>query len=70
MREGCHLCEPARLIVEDVCAQMGVQWTEVNIDTAPELREKYGDEVPVVTVDGKTVGFWRIDPGVLRGALS
>ncbi|WP_430867801.1 glutaredoxin family protein [Demequina aurantiaca] len=69
-REGCHLCEPARAIVQEVCGETGVDWLEVDIDTDPGLREKYGDEVPVVLADGATVGFWRIDAGLLRQALA
>ena len=69
-REGCHLCDPARTTVQDVCAEAGVEWHEVDIDTDPLLREKYGEEVPVVLADGKTVGFWRIDANVLRRALA
>lgn len=68
-REGCHLCVPARDVVQEVCADLGVAWHEIDIDTDPLLREKYGDEVPVVVVDGQTVGFWRIDAAVLRRAL-
>lgn len=69
-REGCHLCEDARVVVQEVCDQTGVTWDEVDIDVDPDLREKYGDEVPVVLADGATVGFWRIDPAILRGALA
>ena len=36
----------------------------------PQLRQLYGEQVPVVTVDGATVGFWRIDADVLREALA
>lgn len=69
-REGCHLCEDARTIVQEVCTQKGAQWSEIDIDSDPALREKYGEDVPVVLVDGATVGFWRIDPAILRGALA
>jgi glutaredoxin len=69
-RVGCHLCEPARAIVQDVCAELEVQWSEVDVDSDPTIREKYGDEVPVVSVDGAVVGFWRIDANVLREALA
>ncbi|WP_061963416.1 glutaredoxin family protein [Demequina aurantiaca] len=69
-REGCHLCEAARATVQEVCAETGVEWVEVDIDTDPKLREKYGDEVPVVLADDAVVGFWRIDAGILRRALA
>ncbi|WP_062524469.1 glutaredoxin family protein [Demequina rhizosphaerae] len=69
-RAGCHLCEDARDVVAATCAALEQDWEEVDIDTDPDLRARYGDEIPVATVDGRTVGFWRIDPERLRGALA
>lgn len=70
-RAGCHLCDDARAVVDAVCTAQGVAPAQyVDIDTDPQLRERYGNQVPVVTVGGQTVGFWRIDPDILRQALS
>ncbi|WP_062466909.1 glutaredoxin family protein [Demequina maris] len=69
-RVGCHLCEDARDVVAATCAALEQDWEEVDIDTDPELRARYGDEIPVATVDGETVGFWHIDPERLRRALA
>ena len=69
-RAGCHLCNDALDVVSQVCAAQSVDFQLVDIDADPALRERYGEQVPVVTVDGGTVGFWRIDPEVLRQALS
>ncbi|WP_084124746.1 glutaredoxin family protein [Demequina sp. NBRC 110054] len=68
-RRGCHLCEEGRGVVTLVCGDRAVPWTEIDIDSDPALKERYGDEVPVVTVDGETIGFWRIDPTLLATAL-
>ena len=69
-RAGCHLCDDALEVVAAACAASGTEYELVDIDTNPELRERYGDQVPVVTVDGAMVGFWRIDADILRGALA
>ena len=69
-RVGCHLCADARETVRSTCAALGQEWTETDIDLDPTLKDRYGDEVPVATVDGETVGFWRIDPERLRAALT
>jgi glutaredoxin len=69
-REGCHLCDDARRLVERVTAAAGVRWTETDVDTDPALRAEFGDLVPVVRVDGKEIGYWRIDEARLRRALS
>ena len=68
-REGCHLCDDARRLVERVTAEAGVAWTETDVDTDPRLRAEFGDLVPVVRVDGKELGYWRIDEAKLRRAL-
>jgi glutaredoxin len=68
-RPGCHLCDGARRLVERVTAEAGVGWTETDVDADPALRAEFGDLVPVVRVDGKELGYWRIDEGRLRRAL-
>ncbi len=69
-RPGCHLCDDARRVVEAECARAGVGFDEVDVDGDETLRARYGDDVPVVLVDGAVTGFWRISPDVLRGALA
>ena len=68
-RTGCHLCDEARRLVQRVTAETGVGWTETDIDADPALRAEFGELVPVVRVDGKELGYWRIDEGRLRRAL-
>jgi glutaredoxin len=69
-KPGCHLCDDARAIVEQVCAELGVGWAEVDITTDPKLFEEYGEQIPVTFVDGKQHDFWRVDPVRLRKALA
>ena len=72
-RVGCHLCETAQRIVAEVCAEQGVAWEAVDIDTAPEsddLIDEYGEEIPVTFVDGEMHDYWRVDPERLRAALT
>ena len=68
-RPGCHLCEQAIEVVAQVCAEFGTGWTTQDIDSDPELRRRYTDEVPVTFVDGAQHDFWRVDPARLRAAL-
>jgi glutaredoxin len=69
-KPGCHLCEDARVIVENVCAELGVDWTEVDITQDPQLFEEYGEQIPVTFVDGRQHDFWRVDPVRLKKALT
>ena len=68
-RPGCHLCDDARAVIEQVCAELGESYDEVDIDADPELQRRFGEEVPVTFVDGRQHDFWRVDPVRLRTAL-
>jgi glutaredoxin len=68
-RTGCHLCEEARMVIEQVCAELGEEYAEVDIDTDQDLVARFTDEVPVTFVDGRQHDFWRVDPARLRAAL-
>jgi glutaredoxin len=69
-REGCHLCDDARTVLDRVCADLGESYDEVDIDADPALREAYGEEVPVTLVDGRRHAIWRLDEQRLRTALA
>ena len=75
-RAGCHLCHDARQVLLELCAEEGVEWTEIDIDAAGDprvnaaLRERLSDLVPVVEVDGVQVGYWRIKEANVRMALA
>lgn len=69
VRAGCHLCETGREVVAGVTAELGVGFTEVDIDVSPGIRSLYGELVPAVTVAGVLVDHWRIDPLRLRRAI-
>jgi glutaredoxin len=69
-RQGCHLCDEARLVVERVCADLGESYVEVDVDTDPDLQDRFSDEVPVTFVDGRQHDFWRVSEERLRAALA
>ena len=69
-KPGCHLCDDARAVVEQVCGTLGVSWTEVDISTQPRLLHEFAEQVPVTFVDGRQHDFWRVDPARLRAALT
>ena len=69
-RAGCHLCDDARVVVEQVCTELGESYVEVSIDDDPELRRRFGEEIPVTFVDGRQHDYWRVDETRLRAALT
>ncbi|WP_239310902.1 MULTISPECIES: glutaredoxin family protein [unclassified Frankia] len=69
-RAGCHLCEDARIAVARVADDVGAGWQEVDVDTRADLLDAYGDRVPVILVDGREHGYWRVEEARLRRALT
>ena len=69
-RDGCHLCDDARVVVTGVLADFPeVTMTEVSIDDDAALHAEYWEQIPVVLLNGKVHNFWRIDPDRLRTKL-
>jgi glutaredoxin len=60
-RPGCHLCDEARETMGRVAAKSGEAWTEVDISGDPLLEDEYGMRIPVVLLDAKEHGYWRVD---------
>lgn len=69
-RVGCHLCDDARQVIERVSADVGAGWRELDVDADPHTADTYGDRVPVILVDGREHGYWRVEEQRLRRALA
>jgi glutaredoxin len=69
-KPGCHLCDDARAVVEEVCDELGEAYVEVDVRTDPVLSRRYAEEIPVTLVDGAQHDFWRVDANRLRAALT
>jgi glutaredoxin len=60
-KAGCHLCEEARDMLEDIAAQTEYELTEIDIRSNPETFEEYRYRIPVIIIDDKTVIEGRIE---------
>ncbi len=60
-RPGCHLCEDAKAALDRVVAVTGDRWVEKDVSGDVELEREYGDRLPVVLLDGKEHGYWRVE---------
>lgn len=69
-RSGCHLCDVAKEAMDRVTAVTGDRWVEIDLASAPELEAEYGDRVPVVLLDGREHGYWRVEEQRLLGDLT
>jgi len=69
-KPDCHLCDDARGVVSQVCAELDIAWDERSILDDPALADAYWEQIPVVLVDGAQHDFWRVDAVRLRKALT
>ncbi len=51
-------------------AVVGEAFEEVDVDSDPLLAARYGEEVPVVMVDGRQISYWTVEEARLRAALA
>jgi hypothetical protein len=74
-KSDCHLCDVAREVVEQVISELpeetadGIEVVESSILDDPALYELWWEKIPVVLIDGRLHGHWRVTPDRLRAAL-
>jgi glutaredoxin len=68
-RPGCHLCDVMKETITRVARDVAHTLEEVDISTDPALEARYGQEIPVLLVDGKKVAKYRIAEDELRRVL-
>ena len=69
-RAGCHLCQEAEATLRRMAAELGFGYRELDVDAEPERRAEYSDRVPVILLDGREHGYWRVEEDRLRRALA
>lgn len=69
-RAGCHLCADAEQVLRRLAAELGFDYREVDVDGSQALRDQYSDRVPVILIDGKEHGYWRVEEARFRKALA
>lgn len=73
-KPGCHLCDEARAVVEQVraeAAERGIETSleEVDILSDPELARLHAEDIPVLRVNGRRHAIWRVDASRLAAAI-
>jgi glutaredoxin len=68
-RHGCHLCEDAVKTLEGMREELAFEIEIIYIDGNSELEKLYGNEVPVIHIDGEHHDFYRINPERFRTSL-
>ena len=65
-RPGCHLCEVAKEAMRAADCAGEYTLDEINIETDSELLKRYGDDIPVITINGAEAFRHRVSAGEFR----
>jgi len=65
-REGCTLCEEARVTILPVVKEYGGTLREMDVDDDPVLHDRYTNDVPVIFLGSRIVGKHRVNIPQLR----
>ena len=69
-RNGCHLCEEARVRLEEMRrGGAGFTLVEVDIEADPDMHRRMLELIPVVEVDGVRVSELILDADAVRARL-
>jgi len=60
-RSGCHLCEIAIDRIKSTMDELKFELDIKLIDNDVKLQEEYGEQVPVILIEGEVHDYWRVD---------
>jgi len=68
-RHGCHLCDVAMNQLESMKNELNFEIEKIFIDGDSELEKLYGEQVPVIHIDGAHHDFFKVDPERFKASL-
>lgn len=72
-RPGCHLCDEMKTVVAAVVKGLPggtITVEHIDITSDPILEGLYGEEIPVLLIDGRKAAKYRITESELRRRLA
>jgi glutaredoxin len=64
-RPGCHLCDEAKAVIERVQRRFAFALRVIDIESDPALEKEYGEQIPVVFVNGNKAFKYHVDEAEL-----
>ncbi len=68
-RKDCCLCEEMKSTLSRVAGRVPFALEEIDVDTSPALQENYGNEVPVLFINGRKAFKYRLTAQELEQRL-
>lgn len=68
-KEGCGLCHKMKRVIEQVRAEYPLALREIDITSDPSLVARFGEEIPVLFLDGRKAFKFQTSESALRRRL-
>ena len=68
-RTWCHLCDDMHAGLQDLQARLRFDLTIVDVDSSPQLEQRYGDRVPVLAHGGHELCQYHLDTAAVTDYL-
>ena len=68
-KAGCHLCDEAREMLDEIAAHKDYELTEIDIRTHPDIFGTYRYRIPVILLNETIVAEGRIEYSELENAF-
>ncbi len=59
-KPGCHLCEQMKDVITRVATKIPLALEEIDISRDDELMRLYGQDIPVLMIEGKRAAKYRV----------
>ncbi len=68
-RADCHLCDDMKAVVGPLAKEFGCTLEQIDISGAVDLERRFGQEIPVLFVNGRKAFKFRVTDAQLRWRL-
>jgi len=69
-RKDCCLCDEMKNVIHRVAARVPLALDEIDVDSSPELAQQYGNDVPLLFVNGRKAFKYRVTEKELKRRLT
>lgn len=69
-REDCELCHEMEAVIAEVRPKFATRLERILLDGSPDLEARFGQEVPVLFVNGRKAFKYRVTPRDLNKRLA
>ena len=68
-RIDCCLCDEMKTMIRQVAERTPLEFEEIDIDSSADLKQKYGEEVPVLFINGRKAFKYQVTARQLAARL-